>query len=122
MVVDSSVLIEIIFDGPLRKKCETLLSHKNILVPALVIYELYKKIKKQINEEVALETVSSLGQYKILELNRDIALLAADLSIEYNLGMADSVVLACARMHKVDLVTLDNDFSTIPNVKVLRGI
>ena len=44
-------------------------------------------------------------------LNREIALLAADISIEYDIGMADSLVLGCTQFMGEPLVTLDNDFA-----------
>ncbi|MGE0633252.1 MAG: type II toxin-antitoxin system VapC family toxin [Pseudobdellovibrionaceae bacterium] len=120
MVVDSSVWMEMIFDGPLRKKCEDRVKGMAVLVPSSVLFEVYKKIKKQISEEVALETVAALSKYKTIEITRDIALLAADLSLEQNLGMADSLVLACANANKVGLITLDNDFTSVPNAQVIR--
>ncbi|MGZ3770386.1 MAG: PIN domain-containing protein [Bdellovibrio sp.] len=120
MVVDSSVWIEIICDGPLRKKCEDLIKDIEPLVPALVIYEIYKKLKKQISEEISLEAVGAISKYKIIDINRDIALLAGDISLSYNLGMADSLVLACARLYRTSVLTLDNDFASIPNAKVIR--
>ena len=120
MVVDSSIWIEIVFDGPLRKKCEEILKTAEVLVPALIIYEVYRKLKKQVSEEIAIEVISSISKYPTLEINRDISILAADLSLEYSLGMADSVVLACAKLNKTELVTLDNDFAKIPDVKILR--
>lgn len=120
MIIDSSVWIEIICDGPLRKKCEELIKDKEPLVPTLVIYEIYKKLKNQTSEEISLEAVGALSKYKTIDINRDVALLAGDISLEYDLGMADSLVLACARLYRTSLLTLDNDFASIPNVKVVR--
>ncbi|MEW6055426.1 MAG: PIN domain-containing protein [Bdellovibrionota bacterium] len=48
------------------------------------------------------------------------ALYAADLSIEFELAMADSLILAFAKEAGVSLLTLDNDFAGIPNVVVVR--
>lgn len=120
MVVDSSVWIEIVCDGPLRKKCEDLIKNADALVPSLVIYEIYKKLKKQTNEELSLEVVSALSKYQTIEIGRDVALLAGDLALEHDLGMADSMVLACARINNVPLLTLDNDFASLPGVRVVR--
>ncbi|WP_413943456.1 type II toxin-antitoxin system VapC family toxin [Bdellovibrio sp. HCB-162] len=120
MVVDSSVWIEIVCDGPLRKKCEEALKNTDPIVPTLVIYEIYRKLKKQTSEETSLEVVSALSKYKSMEINRDIALLAGDLSLEFDLGMADSMVLACARFSHAQLLTLDNDFASVTGVKVIR--
>lgn len=64
--------------------------------------------------------MAALSQFEVIDLTRDIALLAADLSIHEKLAMADSVVLASARAQQATLVTLDNDFSAVSDVRVLR--
>jgi predicted nucleic acid-binding protein len=120
MIVDSSVWIEIFREGPLSKKCEKAIKGQKVRVPSLVIFEVYKKIKTRISEEIALEVVGALSQYEVLDLTRETSLLAADLSVEHSLGMADSIVLAHARGASETLLTLDNDFSKIPSVSVIR--
>jgi predicted nucleic acid-binding protein len=121
MIVDSSVWIEIFLDGPLAEKCENRLKLADpILIPTLVFYEVYKKLKKKSSEEIALQAASYLGQYSQIELSREIALLAGDLSLELNLGMADSLILAHARHLKKPLLTLDNDFASFDDVTVIR--
>lgn len=120
MVVDSSIWIEILSGGKLASKCENLIKNKTILVPTIVIFEVYKKIKKSSSEDVALEVVSHLSKYKIIEISRDISFAAADLAIEKNLGMANALVLATAQINKTTLFTLDNDFTSIQGVEVVR--
>lgn len=120
MIVDSSVWIEIFFEGPLAIKCEQELVGKTIQIPTLVFYEVYKEIKAKASEELALQAIGFLSQYSQHELSREVALLAADLSLELNLGMADSLILAHARYLKEPFLTLDNDFAGAPGVKVLR--
>ena len=120
MIVDSCVWIEIFLDGSLASRCEEQLVEKDVLVPSLVLYEVYKKLKVKASEDLALQSIAFLGQYIACEMNREVALLAADLSLEFNLGMADSLILAHARHLKVPLFTLDNDFSGISGVTVLR--
>ncbi len=121
MVVDSSVWLEILRSGSLRTECERYIQKGKIKVPALVLYEVYRKIKIKVSEDLALEAVAALSRHEVVELNREIALLAADLSIEHNLGMADSIVLACSQYFREKLVTLDNDFAGIADVIVLRS-
>ncbi len=62
------------------------------------------------------QSVSALRTFEHLVLTPEISLLAADLSIQYGLAVADSLVLAHARLLGVPLVTLDNDFNFIPGV------
>ncbi len=120
MVVDSSVWIEILTGGRLASKCESYIHGKKILVPATVIFEVYRKVKRSISDEAALEVVGSLSQYSPIDIDRDISLLAADLSIDHSIAMADAFVLACAVRNATQLLTLDNDFADIPNCVVLR--
>lgn len=120
MVVDSSVFFEILSDGPLRSKCERLIAGRELVVPSLVIYEIYRKLKSRATEEDALEAAAFLRQHQVADLTGEVALLAGDLSLEYDLPMADSFVLAHARAAGVGLVTLDNDFDGIADVTIVR--
>lgn len=120
MVVDSSVWLEILRSGPLRAECERQIQKGKTKVPTLVLFEVYKKIKVKASEDLALEAVAALSRYELVDLNREIALLAADLSIEHDIGMADSLVLACAQFLGEPLVTLDNDFAGIGGAIVIR--
>ena len=120
MVVDSSVWIEIFVSGKKAKSCKRAIDDaKEVTVPTVVLYEIYKKIKHKVSEESALEAVASLSQYKVEDFNREIAMTAADLSLEHKIAMADSIVLAHALNKNTELLTLDNDFRGIPGAKVL---
>ncbi|HLG20914.1 MAG TPA: type II toxin-antitoxin system VapC family toxin [Bdellovibrionota bacterium] len=121
LVVDSSAWIEMFSQGPLAKPCEREQRRtKEILVPTLVLYEVYKKICSTLSEDRALSAVAVMSQHKIDDLTRDVALTAADLSLEHKLPMADSIVLAHARLAGARLLTLDNDFAGIDEVVLLR--
>jgi predicted nucleic acid-binding protein len=119
MVIDSSVWLEIFLGGKRKNSCEKILSSES-LVSVLSYYEIYKKLKLLLSEQLALETIGSLSHYSRVEITQEILLQAADLSIEYNLAMADSILLAQARVCNGVLLTLDNDFSGIPGVQVIR--
>ncbi len=121
MVVDSSVWLEIFSDGPHCRRCEfELARQKSIRVPSLVIYEVYRKLRQHGTEEEALEVVAFLRKHEVLDLTSGIALAAADISLHYKLPMADSIVLAHATTLEDTLLTLDNDFSGLPQAKVIR--
>ena len=120
MVVDSSVWLEIFLEGKLKDICRKTITSSKPKIPSLCLFEIYKKIKTQFSEGEALEAIGSLSQFIELPLTREVSLLAADLSLEFHLAMADSIVLAHARQQGEKLVTLDNDFANIPGVKVLR--
>ena len=120
-VVDSSVWIELLGKGKLAKKCAAALRpHKVAGVPALVVYEVCRKVQSKLSAEHALSVAAMLRQYGILELTDQIALLAVDLSLEHKLSMADSIVLAQAREIGATLLTMDNDYAKLDGVFVVR--
>ena len=121
VVIDSSVWIEIFLMGSKSKACLKYLKYPStVYVPSLVFFEVYKKIALQRTEEDALSTVAKMSKYQMLDFTRDIALSAADISIQNKLAMADSIVLAHARVLGATLITLDNDFAGISAVQVVR--
>jgi len=121
VLLDSSAWIEIFSEGSLGKACRKELdSSKQVIVPTLVLFEVYRKIAKQVSEDQGLSAIAVLTQFSVADLTQDIALTAADLSLTHKLPMADSLILAHAQRSEATLVTLDNDFATIPGVIVLR--
>ncbi len=120
VLLDSSVWIEILGSGPLADVCTIELRSTTIIVPTLVIFEVYKKIATSISEDQALSAVALLSQHTVSDLTHEISLAAADLSIQHKLGMADSFILAHALHSDATLVTLDNDFAELPGVKIIR--
>lgn len=120
-LLDSSVWIEILASGPLHKVCRReLTSSPGVVVPTLVIFEVYRKIASALSEDQALSAVAYLNRWSVVPMDQEVALTAADLSIEHRLGMADSIVLAHSIREHARLVTLDNDFAGIPGVKIIR--
>jgi len=121
LVVDTSVWLEILLAQPLGVACQKEIKSKTIFIPSLCFYECFKKLRSKCSDHESIEAVSVLYQYPHLDLSPEIALAAADLSLEFKLGMADGLVLAHARAIDAVLLTLDNDFASIPGVKVLRS-
>lgn len=120
IVADTSVLFEILTQGPLHRKCSEALGHEAFLIPSLAIFEIYKKIKMKVSEDEALSAVAALRAHQVESLTREIALCAAHLAIEHQLPMADSIVLAHASLHHGTLVTLDHDFAGLDRVLIVR--
>ncbi len=121
VLLDSSVWVEYFSDGQHRKECERYLTKSSeIVVPCVVQYELYRKISSTISEDSALEVIAVTNQHRVVSLTTEVALLAGDLSLQYRLGMADSLILAHAQLARALLVTLDNDFASVPGTRVVR--
>lgn len=120
MIVDTSIWLEILFSQPLKERCLKEIQGKSVHIPSLCFYECLKKLRSKLSDTESMEAISSLSHYTPVDMTPEIALFAADLSIEHGLGMADSIVLAHAHALDVPLLTLDNDFAKIPGVKILR--
>ena len=89
---------------------------KEIITSIVVLFEVYKKIKKLKGEEEALLAVAALSQTNIVSVDQTIALEAADYSLEENLHFSDALVYATARHYKVKLYTSDNDLGELNSV------
>mgnify|MGYP001581262066 CR=1 FL=1 len=108
IVVDSSGWIEFFTSGRHAAEYQKYLKdpHK-VITPTIILYEVYKKIKREISEDAALGAVSAMNQTKVVPLTESISLLAADLSIKYALPMADAIVYASALEMDCLVVTSD---------------
>ena len=119
IVLDSSGWLEFFADGPHAEEFASRLRQPtNILTLTVAIYEVYKWIKRERAEEDALQAVATMKRTKIVDLTEELALTAADLSLTHGLAMADSMMLAAARMHNAELVTTDAGFDGVPGVTV----
>jgi toxin FitB len=117
IVVDSSGWLEFLTDGPVAGKyAKHLRDTAAVLTPTIVIYEVYKRAKRVLGEEEAIDAVAAMQKSQVVPLTDELALIAADLSLLYKLPMADAIVLATAQMHDADLVTSDADFKGLPRV------
>jgi predicted nucleic acid-binding protein len=85
-----------------------------------VVYEVYKKLKRERGEELALRVAARLAATEVIPLTESIALLAADISLQYALAMADAIVYATARDREARVVTSDADLKDLPGVVYLR--
>ena len=86
-------------------------------MPALCLYEVFKRILQQRGEGQALQAIAAMQQGRVAELDASIALRAAKLSVEQSLPMADSVMLATAQAFDATLWTQDADFTGIEDVQ-----
>jgi len=93
---------------------------KNLLVPVICIYEVFKKLLLQSGDNEAQIHVSDMKQGKIIEIDESLALSAAKLSAELKLPMADSLILATARTNNAILWTQDEHFKDLDGVKYIE--
>jgi predicted nucleic acid-binding protein len=87
-----------------------------VLVPSIVIFEVYKHLAKQRGKALAERFVSQTLQRKVISLDETIVLAAANLSLDHRLTMRDAIVYATARVCQAKLVTGDLHFRGLPGV------
>ena len=120
ILIDSSGWIEFFTDGPLAEDYASRLRKLAMVVtPVIVIYEVYKRLKRELSEDDAVMAVSAMQRSQVVPIDQELALTAADLSLEHGLAMADAIVLATSRKFQAELVTSDRDFEQITGVTYL---
>jgi predicted nucleic acid-binding protein len=119
-VVDSSAWLEYFADGPNAKTfAPAIEATDELIVPTICLYEVFKSVLRQRDESAALSAIALMRQGQVIPLTERIALLAADLSLQTRLPMADSVILATARVHRAHIWTQDADFDGLDGVTFL---
>lgn len=114
-VVDSSGWLEYFADGPNAGKFAPPLEDRaSLVVPSITIYEVFKVVCRQRGEDAALQAAALMQQGTVVELAPSLAMIAAKTSLEFSLPMADSIILATARLHGALLWTQDEHFSGLP--------
>ena len=120
-VVDSSGWLEYFADGrnadffaaPIQNLAE-------LVVPTLSLYEVFRRVLQQRGEGDALQAMAVMLQGRVVDLDADLALSAARVSVEVGLPMADSIMLATAQAHSAVLWTQDRDFDGIEGVRYVE--
>lgn len=117
-VVDSSAWLEYFADGPnagfFARAIEAV---DRLVVPAITLFEVFKRVYQQRGEGDALQAIAIMQQGQIVDLDGTLALSAAKLSVDAKLPLADSIVLATARVAGATLWTQDGDFEGMSGVK-----
>ena len=126
-VFDSSAVLILLFDEPAADKVEQLLTQaeekkKEIMISSVnwaeVLVQAFRfygedgvRIARQLTRETPL---------RVIEVNGDLAELAAHLKITYKLPLADAFCAALAKKHHAALVTSDRDFERVRNqIKII---
>ena len=106
ILVDTCGWIEWLTEGALADRFASYMKDPaDLLVPTTLQYELYKWVKRESDENTALDTIALAEDSLVTPLSTDIALVAADLTLSHKLAFADAVIYASARKYNVELVT-----------------
>jgi predicted nucleic acid-binding protein len=117
-VVDSSAWLEYFANGPNAQFFAPAIEKTSeLLVPSLTLYEVFKRILQQRDEDSALLAVAVMQQGTVIDLDPTLAVAAARIGVEHRLPLADSVILATALSESATLWTQDADFESMPGVQ-----
>lgn len=117
IIVDSCGWLEWFTDGSLSEEYQRYLSdQKSLLVPAIVLYEVYKVLKREVGEEKALLAIGYMKTSRVVPLDETLALASADIALREHLAMADAIILATAIAFQCDIISSDLDLKDKPHV------
>jgi len=88
----------------------------SVIVPSLVLYEVYRHLAKQRGRTVADRFVSQALHRRVVPLDETIALAAANASLDHRLTPTDAIVYATARVCQAQLVTANTHFRGLPGI------
>jgi predicted nucleic acid-binding protein len=92
----------------------------SLLVPALTLFEVFKRVLQQRTEADALRAVALMRQGQVIPLSDTLAIGAAQVSVALRLPLADSIILHTAREHGAVLWTQDAHFVDVQGVRYVR--
>ena len=102
--------------GPYNRVIDSV-APDQILTSVVTVYEVYKKSKAMRGEHAALENVAALGHTQLVPVDQEIALAAADFSLEQGLHFSDALIYATARRYHAELYTSDPALRPLPGVR-----
>jgi predicted nucleic acid-binding protein len=121
-VIDSSGWIEYLGNGPKAKTFAPYFEKiERVLLPSIVVFEVYKKLLRTTGKDVAdqfLFQAFSFGDREI-PLDAQVAALAAQISLDMKLALADAIIYASASFNHAELISSDAHFTGLPNVTIL---
>ena len=114
LVLDSSCWLEFLMDTPRADTfAAPILVPETLIVPVITIYEVFKKISREVSQEVASYAVALMRRGQVVELDLQLCLDGAT----NGLPLADSLIYATAQSRNATLWTQDAHFDGLPGVR-----
>lgn len=102
----------------LQKANDIIRKAEQRFISAIVIHEVYQLILKKEGRETALLRTTILEKdFKIVDVNSEIAKNSAELRNKYKLSLADSIIAATAIMLKAICLTDDPHLKAVKEIK-----
>ena len=118
-VVDSSCWIEYFNDTAIGGEVAPIAEKFSLLiVPTIVLYEVRKKLLTETDDLCKIgEAVRLMQLGNVIALDTKLCIKATDVSRQYQLAMADSIIYATAIQYDAVLWTADRHFKDFPKVQ-----
>lgn len=119
-VVDSSGWLEYFADAKNATFFAPAIEKTNaLIVPSVSLLEVFKHVLVRKSEKHAFECIECMLQGKVVNLDIEISLNAAKLSVMHKIPMADSIILATGMAHEATVWSQDKDFEGLPSVRYI---
>lgn len=92
---------------------------QHVLVPVIVVYEVYKKLLGSVGRTEAEAFLSQALRRKVVDFDESLARAAAEASLRHKLAMADAIIYATAQALGAELVTSDQVFKNLAGVTLI---
>jgi toxin FitB len=118
ITLDSSCWLEYFMDSERASLyAPAVAKTEQLIVPLITVYEVYKKLRRELSDAIAREAIGLMRQCELVEADLTITLAAA---AHTELAMADSLIYATAQHHHAVVWTQDAHFEKLPGVKFFR--
>jgi len=117
-IVDSSCWLEYFAGSRVGDEVSSVIEDTDhLLVPSIIVYEVFKKLILELDEDKALYAIAHMKQGHIVNLDTDLAIYAAKIGKDNKLAMADSIIYAITKKYNALLWTQDKHFKDLKSVK-----
>ncbi len=120
-VYDARFFIEYFYSSDaefLRRLKEDLRSVRERIVSTITIHEVHRiNLEKEGSQVAHLRSEIICKDFKLVDVNYEVAVTSANLRSKYRIPMADSIIAATAKIHKCPVVSDDPHFQGIEELK-----
>jgi predicted nucleic acid-binding protein len=119
IVVDSSGWLEYLTDDVNADRfAPYVVGNFHVIVPTIVVYEVYKKLLMESGKSAADAFASDAMRRTVVPLDDVLAISAAQISLDHHLPMADAIIYASTMAQNAELITGDPHFGGLPGVMI----
>jgi len=120
---DTSAILTMMDNEEGADLVEDILRTREILLPALVLFEVYYKSIQYRGVETAelrYATLRSIRATHVSELTEPVLLKGGEFKAQYQISLADSIIAAYAFVHNATLVHKDPEFEALTMVNQVK--